>query len=311
MVPGQRFENLGLLVVLAAVWGASFLFIKVAVADIPPLTLVAGRVLLGCLALLLLLRLVGQALPRDRRLWLDFFVVALVGNVVPFFLIAWGELEIDSALAAILMGATPIAAVLLAHALTADEKLTPGKLAGVSLGFCGVVVLVGPEALRGLGRELWAQLAIVAAGCGYALGGIYTRRRGLTRLPPSVIACGVLLASSALVLPLALVLERPWRLAPGPDSLLALLALGLLSTGAAYLVLFRLLARAGVTFVALNNYLVPLFGMLLGALLLGEAVPPTALAALGLILLGVGLAQWPLREPAARARTAAAGKIQD
>lgn len=296
---------------MAAIWGASFFLIKVAVQDIPPLSVVAGRILLGCLALLPILLLAGQRLPGDGRIWLDFLVVAVVGNIGPFFLIAWAELEIDSALAAILMGTVPIVAVLLAHGLTDDEKLSRGKLLGVLLGLGGVVLLVGPEALRGLGRGLWSQLAIVAAGCGYALSGIYARRRGLTRLPPAVIACGVLIAASAVIVPIALLLDRPWRLAPGAEPLLALLGLGLVSTGFAYIILFRLLAAAGVTFVALNNYLVPPFGLFWGFLILGEAIPSVALAALGLILAGVALAQWPLQPAAARARTGSPGEAQE
>ena len=270
MASSLRIRNFALLILLAAIWGGSFLFIKVAVQAIPPLSVVAGRVLLGGLALALLLALAGQSLPRERRVWLDFLVVAAVGNVVPFFLIAWGELVIDSALAAILMGTMPFAAILLSHLLTEDEKLSGAKLLGVLLGLSGIVVLVGPEALQGLGRGLWSQLAIVAAGCGYALASIYTKRRGLTRQPATVTGCGVLLVSSILVLPLALALDRPWRLEPGTEPLLALLGLGLLSTGLAYVILFRLLAAAGVTFVSLNNYLVPVFGLIWGARYFGK-----------------------------------------
>lgn len=311
MESSLRIRNFALLVLLAAIWGGSFLFIKVAVLAIPPLSVVAGRVLLGGLALSLLLVLAGQRLPRERRVWLDFLVIAAIGNVVPFFLIAWGELVIDSALAAILMGSMPFGAILLSHLLTEDEKLSGPKLLGVLLGLSGIVVLVGPEALQGLGRGLWSQLAIVAAGCGYALSSIYAKRRGLTRQPPTVTGCGVLIASSILVLPLALAHDRPWSLDPGAEALLALLGLGLLSTGLAYVILFKLLASAGVTFVSLNNYLVPVFGLLWGALILGEAIPADSLAALALILLGIGLTQWPLRGPLPRARTSSPRKAAE
>ena len=304
-------QNFSLLILLAAIWGGSFLFIKVAVVAIPPLTVVAGRVLLGVLALALLVVLSRQRLPREPRIWLDFLVIALIGNLIPFFLIAWGELVIDSALAAILMGSMPLTAVLLTHVLTEDEKLSRGKILGVLLGFAGIVVLVGPDALEGLGLELWSQLAIVGAGCGYALGGIYTRRRGLTRLPAAVTGTGVLTAAGVLILPLALVVDRPWTLSPGPEPLLAMLGLGVLSTGLAYVVLFRLLAAAGVTFVALNNFLVPLFGLLWGFLILDEAIPLAAFLALGLIFSGIGLIQSPLRSPAARATSNPSGVAQE
>lgn len=285
-----------LLVLLASIWGGSFLFIKIAIADFPPLSIVAGRVIFGGLALAAIVLVRRRALPREPRVWLDCAVLALVSNLGPFFLIAWGEQTIDSALAAILMGTMPLSALLLAHLLTHDEKLDRNKLLGVGFGFAGVVVLVGPSALAGLGpgigsRGFGAQLAIVAAAAGYALGGIYARRSGLTRLSPDVAASTVLLLCALAIVPLTLAVDRPWSLRPGAEAWLALIALGVLSTGLAYVLLFHLLARRGVTFVALNNYLVPLFGLVWGALILAEPVTPRALAGLALILVGVGLVQ--------------------
>ena len=293
MARAYDWRDIALLVLLASIWSGSFLFIKVAVGDIPPLTVVAGRVVLGGLALALVLRLTGRALPRDRRVWLDCAVVALGANLGPFFLIAWGEQSIDSGLAAILMGSMPLSALLLAHFLTHDEKLDGAKLLGVVVGFVGVVVLIGPSALldAGLGSDLGAKLAIVAAGAGYALGSIYSRRSGLTRLPPTVVACTILLICSGGILPLALAVDQPWNLTPGAAALASMLGLGLLSTGLAYVILFHLLTRRGVVFVSLNNYLVPLIGLFLGALILAEPITFTALAGLALILLGVGLVQ--------------------
>lgn len=287
----ERWKDAILLVALASIWGGSFLFIKIAIVVIPPLSIVAGRVILGGLALAVVVLLRGDRLPRDRRVWLDCLVVALVGNLGPFFLIAWGEQSIESGLAAILMGAMPLSALLLAHLLTDDEKLNRGKLLGVGFGLAGIVVLIGPAALGGLGRDLGAQLAIVAAGCGYALGGIYSRRSGLTKLPAPVVASAILLLCSLLILPPALIVDRPWALQPGAGPLLALAGLGVLSTGLAYLLLFHLLARRGVTYVALNNYMVPVFGLIWGALLLAEPITLRALAGLALILVGVGLVQ--------------------
>lgn len=280
-----------LLVLLASIWGGSFLFIKIAIDDFPPLSIVAGRVIFGGLALAAIVLARRRALPRDPGVWLDCAVLAAIANLGPFFLIAWGEQTIDSALAAILMGSMPLSALLLAHFLTHDEKLDRNKLLGVGFGFVGVVVLVGPSALAGMGQGFGAQLAIVAAAAGYALGGIYARRSGLTRLSPDVAASTVLLLCALAIVPLTLAVDRPWSLRPGAEAWLALIALGVLSTGLAYVLLFHLLARRGVTFVALNNYLVPLFGLVWGALILAEPVTPRALAGLALILVGVGLVQ--------------------
>lgn len=281
-----------LLLALSAIWGSSFLFIKLAVATIPPMTLVAARLGLAALGLLLFLRATGQRLPRDGAIWRGFLVVAVVGNVVPFFLINWGEVTVDSSLAAILLATMPLATVLLAHVFTADERLTPTKGAGVVVGFGGIVVLVGPDALAGFGREVVSQLAIAAAACGYAATTVFVRRSRLVDLPPAVNSAGVLVTAALVAVPLALVADRPWTLPmPSGQSLLAVVVLALLCTSAAFLILFRLLSTTGATFVSLLNYMAPLFGVFWGALVLSEPLHLDALGALGLILLGLALAQ--------------------
>lgn len=278
-----------LLVTLAAIWGSSFLLIKVAVAEIPPLTVVSGRLLLGAAALLLFVSATGLRLPVDRGSWSSFAVIAVVGNVVPFALISWGELYIDSGLAAILMATMPLCTVLLAHLFTSDERLSTLKTAGVLLGFAGVVVLIGPGALSGLGGQALAQVAVAGAACCYGISGIYARR--LKGLPAAVTGAGVLVCAALIALPVSLVTDRPWSLAPSMTSMLALVTLGLLCTAAAYMILFHLLATAGVTFVALNNYLVPLFGVLWGTVFLAEILRLSSFAALALILAGIALTQ--------------------
>ncbi|MFQ5467549.1 MAG: DMT family transporter, partial [Kiloniellaceae bacterium] len=292
------------LVTLAAIWGASFLFIKVAVETLPPLTVVAGRLAIGAVGLLIYLAMLGHRLPRDLATWRDCAVLAVIGTLVPFALITWGEVTLDSGLAAILMAPMPLVSVLLAHVFTADERLSAGKLVGVGLGFAGIVVLVGPGVLSGLGREAVAQLAVAAAGCGYAASNVYTRTSRLAGAPPGVAAAGVLLCASLIAVPISLYVDRPWTLAPSAISLLSLLFLGVLATSAAYLILFRLIARNGAGFTGQINFLVPVFGVIWGALILAEALPTSAFAALGLILLGIAISQVRLgRKTRARADT--------
>jgi drug/metabolite transporter (DMT)-like permease len=280
-----------LLLALSAIWGSSFLFIKISVATIPPMTLTAARLILAALGLLPFLWATGRRLPREARIWWDFSVVAFIGNLVPFFLIGWGETTIDSGLAAILMATMPLASVVLAHAFTKDDRLTLGKVLGMLAGFSGIVVLVGPYALAGLGREVAAQLAVAVAASLYAVTNVYTRNSRLRDLHPVVNGSGVLLCAAVMSLPLSLALDRPWALKPSTDSLLALLVLAWLCTSLAYLILFRLISTTRVTFAALLNYLIPVFGVLWGAALLGEALRAEALGALGLILFGIALAQ--------------------
>lgn len=281
-----------LLVFLASIWGASFLFIKIAVVEVTPMTLVALRLAIAAGVMALVARALGERLPRDLATWRQFTVIAFVGNLIPFWLITWGEQEIDSGLAAILMATMPLATLLLAHVFTPDDRLTPTKLAGMLLGFSGILVLVGWEALTGLGSQALAQLATALAATCYAVSSVFVRASGLSRISPLATSTGVLLVSAALALPLAFLLESPLDLRPGGQSLLAIAALALLSTALAYQILFRLLARNGATFMALNNYLVPLFGVMWGALVLAERPEPRALGALVLIFAGIALSRW-------------------
>ncbi|MBP5090799.1 DMT family transporter, partial [Pseudomonas chlororaphis] len=158
----------GQLIALSILWGGSFFFVGIAVKELPPLTIVMCRVCLAALALLALIRILGLSLPGDRRIWLAFFAMGLLNNLIPFCLIVWGQTHIASSLAAILNATTPLFAVLVAHLLTADEKLTGNKLAGVIVGFIGVALMIGMDALAGLGDNLGAQLAVLGAALSYA-----------------------------------------------------------------------------------------------------------------------------------------------
>lgn len=274
-----------LLVALGLTWGASFLLIKLAVATIPPLTVVAGRIVIGVLVLLVLARARGVTLPTDRRSWAKLALMGTLGTVLPFTLITWGETRIDSGLAAILMSFVPIGAIVLAHIFQHDEPLTTGKVVGVGLGVAGIVVLVGPSALAGLGHELTAQLAVLAAALCYAGNGIVARR--LAGLSADIVSIGMLTTAAIIAVPAALVVDRPWTLEPSALSLLSVVALGVVSTALGYVLLFAVVARAGAGFSSFNNFLVPPVGVVWGVLLLGEEPSPHALAALVIVLGGL------------------------
>jgi len=292
-------HDYALLVALGAVWGSSFLLIKLAVATIPPVTVATGRIAVGALALVLIVAARRQPWPRAPRTWLLLAIMGVIGNVIPFSLINWGEVRIDSGLAAILMSTVPLATILLAPAFVRDEPITAGKLIGVALGMAGVAILIGPGALIGARGALLGQIAVTAAALCYAVNGLVARQ--LPRMPVEVISAGTLLCATVAGLPASLVADQPWQIAPSGLSLAALIGLGIVNTAGGYLLLFRLVVRAGAGFASLNNFLVPLFGVMWGMLLLSERPSPQAL--LGLLLIFAGLAAvrlWP------GARTAAA-----
>jgi len=277
-----------LLAVLSLVWGGSFLFIGVAVRELPPLTIVAVRVVTAALALLVTLRLVGVALPRTRQAWAAFLGMSILNNVIPFTLIVWGQSHIASGLASILNATTPLFTVIVAHYLTVDERLTGQKFAGVIVGFVGVAVMIGAAAFVSLDTSILAQLAILGAALSYGFSGVFGRRFKTMGIPPLATAAGQVTVSSALLLPAALLIDRPWTLAmPSTATILSLVALGLVSTAFAYLIFFRLLGRAGATNVGLVTFLIPVSAILLGVFILGETLAIRHVA--GMALIGAGL----------------------
>jgi drug/metabolite transporter (DMT)-like permease len=283
-----------LLLLLGAVWGSSFLLIKVAVATIPPITVATGRIGIGAIVLALMVAARGRAWPRDKHSWLLLLVMGTIGNAIPFSLINWGETHIDSGLTAILMSTVPLATIMLAPAFVRDEPVTPGKLLGVAFGMAGVAVLIGPGALMGAHGELLGEIAVTCAALCYAVNGLVARQ--LPPMPVEVISAGTLLSASLVGLPLSLAAERPWAAAPSVLSLGALALLGVLNTAGGYLLLFRLVVRAGAGFASLNNFLVPLFGVMWGVLLLEERPSPRAVAGLALIFAGLAAVRlWPRR----------------
>jgi drug/metabolite transporter (DMT)-like permease len=261
----------GLLLVLAVLWGGSFFFNGVGVRELPALTFVWLRVAVAAAALGLALRVLGLGLPRGREVWMAFLGMGLLNNVLPFGLIVWGQHSIASGLAAILNATTPLFTVLVAHALTGDERLTAAKGVGVALGFAGAAVMIGPGALAGLGADAWAQLACLAGALSYALAGIYGRRFRRMGVAPLATAAGQVCASTAMLLPVVLVVDRPWTLAmPGGATWAAVLGVGVLSTAVAYWLYFRILAVAGATNLLLVTFLIPVSAILLGVLVLGS-----------------------------------------
>ena len=290
------------LLTLSLIWGSSFALVKIAVADIPPLTLAAGRIALGALLLLAVQAVAGPPLadllrpPAIDRIgwgrWRQFFILGMLGNGIPFALIGYGETRIGSGLAAILIGTMPLFTLLFAHLFAVEQGLSRRAWGGMALGFAGLVVLIGPAAFTDLrastGLSVAAQIAIVLAGASYAATAVYGRVLSLA-MPVSVVAAGSMTASALVMVPLALAIDRPWQLTPGADAVLAVATLGLGATAFASLVYFRLLRSAGPTFASLVNYLIPAFGFALGVIRLGEPASARELAALALILTAVGL----------------------
>ena len=290
-------HDYGLLLALGAVWGSSFLLIKLAVDTIPPITVATGRIGIGALVLALIVVVRRRSWPRRRHEWLLLFAMGVVGNAIPFSLINWGETHIDSGLTAILMSSVPLATIMLAPAFVRDEPLTSGKLAGVALGMAGVAVLIGPGALMEAHGELLGEIAVTCAALCYAVNGLVARQ--LPPMPVEVISAGCLLSATLVCLPLSLAAERPWQATPSSLSLGALVLLGVLNTAGGYLLLFRLVVRAGAGFASLNNFLVPLFGVMWGVMLLQERPSPRAFAGLLLILGGLAAVRlWPRRRAA-------------
>lgn len=278
-----------LLLSLATLWGGSFFFNGIAVRELPVFTVVLSRVALAALILLALLRLRHAPLPKDRSFWSAFFTMGLLNNAIPFSLIVWGQQHIASGVASILNASTPLFTVLLAHVLTRDERASPAKVAGVTIGFAGVAVMIGLDAVTELGTAVTAQLLCLAAAISYAFAGIYGRRFRALGITPIVTATGQVIASSLILLPLVLLLDRPWTLPmPSLAAIAALLGAAALSTALAYVIYFRILATAGATNLLLVTFLIPVSAILLGTLGLGETLLPRHLA--GMALIGAGLA---------------------
>jgi len=282
-----------LLAVLATCWGASYTFIKIGVATIPPVTLIAARTLIAGLLLLAVLRMRGVKLPKEPAMWWRFALQACLNSVLPFTLIAWAERSVDAGLATILNSTSPIFIFLLGLGLGGSERPTPRRLFGVGAGLAGICLIVGFEALNGLGHSLLAQLGLVAAAVCYGCAAMFGRV--FKGLDPMVPAAGSLLSGTAMLLPASLVIDRPWTLAPSAASMMAVLALAVLSTALAFTIYFRLIKTLGPMSTAAQAYLRVPIGVMIGVVFLGEAPAPTAWAGLACIMAGVIAMTMPAR----------------
>ena len=277
-----------ILATLAVIWGGAFFFIGVAVRHVPPLTYVWLRLTIAAAAMWLYLRFKGEKLGLPRSAWRSILLLALLNNALPFTLFGWGQTHIASGLASILNATTPIWGVVVAHLFTDDERLTPRKLAGVLLGFGGVATMIGPSLLSSLGNSALAQLACVAASLSYALAAVWARRFRKQGISPMSITTGQLTAGALIMLPISLILDRPWSHAFPPVSAWAAIgALAIFCTAFGYVLYFRLIATSGATNALLVTLLVPPVAILLGGLFLGEILASQDFIGLGLIALGL------------------------
>jgi drug/metabolite transporter (DMT)-like permease len=284
------------LLVLAVLWGTSFLFLKIAVREIAPVTLVAARFAIAASVLSVAVRARGLRLPTSRRVWSHYLLMALIGNAIPFALIAWGQIEVDVGLAGILMGVMPLITLLLAHFFAPGERMTPKMAGGFAVGFIGLVLLFGPEALLELGGEssdLMSQAAIALAAICFAINTIIARRLGT--LDPLVSATTIMWITSAIMVPAALWLDRPWNLALSAVSIASVVWLGLFATALATILYFRIIQRAGPTFLSLINYMIPVVALGAGAIVLDEDLVGTVLVGMALILTGLAVSQFGSR----------------
>lgn len=277
-----------LLVFLSVLWGASFLFAKMAVGALPVFVALAARVMIGAAGLGLYLFVIGHQLPRAPRIWLMFLFMGLFNNAVPFALLFWAQTEITAGLGAILNATTPLFTLIIAHLFTRDEKINAAKLLGIAIGFGGVAVLVGPSLLLDPGRATLAKIACIIASISYGFASVFGRRFAKEGISPLSATFGQITTSSLLIFPAALFFDPVTALAHAPVHIyFVLLALGLVSTAFAYVLFYRILARAGATNVTLVTLMVPVSATLLGALVLGETLTPSQ--GLGMALIGFGL----------------------
>ncbi len=281
-------KNILLFLLLAAVWSSSFGAIKIGVETIAPQPLVAGRMIIGAIIMVAILKIRGMNLSKNPSDWIVYAVSGLMGSVIPFFLISYGEIHVDSGLAAIMMGATPVAIVLFAPLVLKDEILTPTSLAGIALGVVGLVFLFGPSALSGIGEHVIGQTSIFLAALCYAFTAIYVRR--YAKLPAMEMAAGSMLVGAIAITISTIIIDLPYGIpVPSLNSIAAMVYLGLFSTALANLIYFYLVAEIGATRISQINFAVPIGGALIGIFVLGEALTTSATLALCAIIAAIFL----------------------
>lgn len=272
---------------LGLMWGSSYLFIKLAVDDFGTFTLVALRLAIGAALLWVVVGLTNQALPRERRLYGHLVVMALANVVIPFALITWAEQSVDSSIAAILTSAVPLFAIVIAPIFLHDEPIRVNGVAGLLVGFIGVLVLTSRD-LAIAGSDLTGEIALLGAALSYAVGAVYSRHnmRGVAPLIPAVVQVTFALLISGTI---AILFEHPWTARPDGEAIFSIVWLGVVGSGFAYLAVFRLLASWGATRTTMVAYVIPVVGIVLGYLVLSEPIDGRLLVGTALVIAGVGL----------------------
>jgi drug/metabolite transporter (DMT)-like permease len=286
---GPRADDYALLVLLSFVFGSTYLFISLGLQTIPPVTLAAARALLGALALLALTLMLGHEIPRDARSWRGFTLIGFFGGALPFTLMSFAQLRIESSLASIIITSMPLFTLALAHFFT-DDRASRRKLAGVLIGFLGILLLLGPAALRGQSSSLLGQLLYLGVALSYAVMGILIRRLGAgagTALSRTACSNGM---AALMLVPLAALIEQPFAVSPSLNSVIGVIGLGLVSSTLGQFLVFRLNATAGPNFTSANNYMGPPVGIMWGVLLLGEEITWLRIAAMLVIFVGIAFA---------------------
>jgi drug/metabolite transporter (DMT)-like permease len=291
--------ELALLLTLATLWGASYTFIRIGVATIPPITLIACRTLIAGLLLLAIMRWRGVSMPVDAATWRRFLFQACLNSVIPWIMVAWGAQALDAGVATILNSTAPIFTFFLTLAITRHEAVTSRKLFGVVAGMAGICLIVGVQALSGFGQELIAQIVMVLAAVCYA--GAAILGRGFNGLDPIVPAAGSLLCGAAILIPVSLVAERPWTLQPSISSVLALVALAVFSTALAFVIYFRLIRTLGSVGTTAQAYLRVPIGVAVGVIFLGEQLSSTIWIGLACVVVSVAAMTIPARKRSAAA----------
>lgn len=288
----REYALLGL---LALLWGSSYLFIRVAVAEIPPLTLIAARVTIAAAFLLLVMTWRGERLPRDAQTWRRLLLQSFFNAIGAWTILAWGQQYIDSGLAGVLNSTAPIFVFLITAFITRHEVMTPLKAIGAGLGLLGVILITGTEALNGLGQQVAGQLAAITGAILYACAAIYGKK--FNHLPATVTAAATMSLAAIILIPASLLIDQPWTLTPSRNALLATLILSILCTGVALILYFRLLRSLGSIGTASQAYLRAGIGVMLGMVFLGEHLTPTIAIGLLAAIAGVAAINFPARKP--------------
>lgn len=290
MSKAPRLSDYAMLTLLSAIWGGSFMLIKVAVASLPAVPVTTGRLIVAAVFMVVFALLSRQRFVRGARNWMLIALVAVFGNALPFALISHGEKSVDSGLAAILMATMPLTTVLLAHIFTTDEKLNAWKFTGIVTGFAGLVVLIGPAKLVHLGDNVASQLTITSAAVCYGISALIVKN--IKGVPQRSLTAGIMIVSALIMVPVCLYFYPPTSLSPTASSLWATLILGVLQTAVASLMAYSIIQKLGATFFSQLNFLVPFFGVAFGIVFLGEKLQASAFVALVIILTGVAIARY-------------------